>query len=70
MLKNYLSLTFHLVLLLFFNFDVVWQLKGFEVVRAVHLEAVPFDVERDLLTPTYKKKRAPLLKYYQVNNNV
>ncbi|XP_078169338.1 long chain acyl-CoA synthetase 4-like [Carex rostrata] len=41
------------------------KLKGFEVVRAVHLEAVPFDVERDLLTPTYKKKRAPLLKYYQ-----
>ncbi|KAJ4797512.1 Long-Chain Acyl-CoA Synthetase [Rhynchospora pubera] len=41
------------------------KLKGFEVVRAVHLESVPFDVERDLLTPTYKKKRVPLLKYYQ-----
>ncbi|KAJ4749579.1 Long-Chain Acyl-CoA Synthetase [Rhynchospora pubera] len=41
------------------------KLKGFEVVRAVHLEPVPFDVERDLLTPTYKKKRVPLLKYYQ-----
>jgi long-chain acyl-CoA synthetase len=45
----------------------VFQLKGFEVVRAVHLEPVPFDAERDLLTPTYKKKRVPLLKYYQVN---
>ncbi|KAL2610899.1 hypothetical protein R1flu_022591 [Riccia fluitans] len=41
------------------------KLKGFEVIRAVHLEPVPFDVERDLLTPTYKKKRPQLLKYYK-----
>ncbi|XP_020573312.1 long chain acyl-CoA synthetase 4-like [Phalaenopsis equestris] len=41
------------------------KLKGFEFVKAVHLEAVPFDMERDLLTPTYKKKRPQLLKYYQ-----
>jgi long-chain acyl-CoA synthetase len=42
------------------------QLKGFEMIRAVHLESVPFDMERDLITPTYKKKRPQLLKYYQV----
>ncbi|KAH0910613.1 hypothetical protein HID58_033934 [Brassica napus] len=41
------------------------KLKGFEIIRAVHLEPVPFDIERDLLTPTYKKKRPQLLKYYQ-----
>lgn len=43
-----------------------WQLKGFEFVKAVHLDPVPFDMERDLITPTYKKKRPQLLKYYQV----
>ncbi|XP_077226588.1 long chain acyl-CoA synthetase 4-like [Tasmannia lanceolata] len=41
------------------------QLKGFEFVKAIRLEPVPFDMERDLLTPTYKKKRPQLLKYYQ-----
>ncbi|KAF5729751.1 long chain acyl-CoA synthetase 4 [Tripterygium wilfordii] len=42
------------------------KLKGFEFVKAVHLDPVPFDIERDLLTPTYKKKRPQLLKYYKV----
>nr|DAD43595.1 TPA_asm: hypothetical protein HUJ06_001825 [Nelumbo nucifera] len=28
---------------------------------------MPFDMERDLLTVTYKKKRPQLLKYYQVS---
>ncbi|RVX04094.1 Long chain acyl-CoA synthetase 4 [Vitis vinifera] len=42
------------------------KLKGFEFVKAVHLDPVPFDMERDLITPTYKKKRPQLLKYYQV----
>lgn len=41
-------------------------MKGFEIVKAVHLDPVAFDMERDLLTPTYKKKRPQLLKYYQV----
>ncbi|GJM93558.1 hypothetical protein PR202_ga10123 [Eleusine coracana subsp. coracana] len=31
----------------------------------VHLDPVPFDMERDLITPTYKKKRPQLLKHYQ-----
>ncbi|KZV21900.1 long chain acyl-CoA synthetase 4-like [Dorcoceras hygrometricum] len=42
------------------------KLKGFEVIKAVHLDPRPFDIERDLLGPTYKKKRAQFLKYYQV----
>lgn len=42
------------------------QLKGFEMLKAVHLEPVAFDMERDLITPTFKKKRPQLLKHYQV----
>ncbi|XP_076895073.1 long chain acyl-CoA synthetase 4-like [Bidens hawaiensis] len=41
------------------------KLKGFEFVKAVELDPVPFDIERDLLTPTMKKKRPQMLKYYQ-----
>ncbi|CAN8325718.1 unnamed protein product [Cochlearia groenlandica] len=41
------------------------KMKGFEIIKAVHLDAVAFDMERDLLTPTYKKKRPQLLKHYQ-----
>lgn len=41
------------------------KLKGFEFIKAVHLDPMPFDIERDLLTPTYKKKRPQMLKYYQ-----
>nr|AFD33346.1 acyl-activating enzyme 2 [Cannabis sativa] len=41
------------------------KLKGFEFIRAVHLDPEAFDIERDLITPTYKKKRPQLLKYYQ-----
>ncbi|KAJ9706173.1 hypothetical protein PVL29_001633 [Vitis rotundifolia] len=41
------------------------KLKGFEFIKAVHLDPVPFDMERDLITPTYKKKRPQMLKYYQ-----
>ncbi|KAK2993857.1 hypothetical protein RJ640_003969 [Escallonia rubra] len=41
------------------------KLKGFELIKAVHLDPIPFDMDRDLLTPTFKKKRAQFLKYYQ-----
>ncbi|CAK9140507.1 unnamed protein product [Ilex paraguariensis] len=41
------------------------KLKGFEFIKAVHLDPTPFDMDRDLLTPTYKKKRTQFLKYYQ-----
>ncbi|KAJ0672328.1 putative long-chain-fatty-acid--CoA ligase [Helianthus annuus] len=41
------------------------KLKGFEFMKAIHLDPVPFDMERDLLTPTFKKKRPQMLKYYQ-----
>ncbi|KAM7487861.1 hypothetical protein LguiB_025345 [Lonicera macranthoides] len=43
-------------------------LKDFEFAKAVHLDPVPFDMDRDLLTRTFKKKRPQLLiKYYQVS---
>ncbi|KAJ8530135.1 hypothetical protein K7X08_036970 [Anisodus acutangulus] len=41
------------------------QLRGFEMLRAVHLEPNPFDIERDLVTPTFKLKRPQLLNYYK-----
>lgn len=41
------------------------KLKGFEFIKAVHLDPVPFDMERGLLTPTFKKKRPQLLEYYK-----
>ncbi|KAG6688360.1 hypothetical protein I3843_11G119300 [Carya illinoinensis] len=41
------------------------KLKGFEYIKAVHLDPEPFDMERDLITPTFKKRRPQLLKYYQ-----
>ncbi|KAG5538238.1 hypothetical protein RHGRI_018983 [Rhododendron griersonianum] len=41
------------------------KLKGFELIKGVHLDPIPFDMDRDLLTPTFKKKRDKFLKYYQ-----
>ncbi|GFP85440.1 long chain acyl-coa synthetase 2 [Phtheirospermum japonicum] len=41
------------------------NLRGFEMLRAVHLEPVPFDIDRDLITPTFKLKRPQLYKYYK-----
>lgn len=40
---------------LFPGLDVFWH------------DPEPFDMDRDLLTPTFKKKRPQLLKYYQVH---
>ncbi|GMH02733.1 hypothetical protein Nepgr_004572 [Nepenthes gracilis] len=41
------------------------KLRGFEMLRGVYLEAIPFDFERDLVTPTFKLKRPQLLRYYK-----
>ncbi|GAB4818389.1 hypothetical protein N2152v2_005435 [Parachlorella kessleri] len=41
------------------------RLKGFELVKEVHLEVEPFSVENDLMTPSLKVKRPQLLKHYQ-----
>ncbi|CAK8575758.1 unnamed protein product [Lathyrus sativus] len=41
------------------------QFRGFELIKAVFLEPIPFDVERDLVTPTFKLKRPQLLKHYK-----
>lgn len=41
------------------------RLKGFEMVKAVHLDAEPFSVENDLMTPSMKVKRPQLLVHYK-----
>ncbi|KAE8660567.1 Long chain acyl-CoA synthetase 1 [Hibiscus syriacus] len=41
------------------------KMRGFEYIKGVILEAQPFDMERDLVTATLKKKRNNMLKYYQ-----
>ncbi len=40
------------------------KLKGFEVVRDIHLEAELFSVDNDLLTPTFKLKRPQVCASY------
>ncbi|KAL2254705.1 UNVERIFIED_CONTAM: Long chain acyl-CoA synthetase 2 [Sesamum indicum] len=46
------------------------NLRGFEMLRGVHLEPAPFGIDRDLVTPTFKLKRPQLLKYYKVNESL
>ncbi|KAK9904572.1 hypothetical protein M0R45_000594 [Rubus argutus] len=41
------------------------KLRGFEYIKGIIVEPRPFDMERDLVTATLKKKRNQLLKYYQ-----
>ncbi|WCJ33829.1 long-chain acyl-CoA synthetase 2 [Euphorbia peplus] len=41
------------------------KLRGFEMLKAVHLEPRLFDMEREMVTPTMKLKRPQLLKYYK-----
>jgi long-chain acyl-CoA synthetase len=41
------------------------KLKGFEVVKKIHIDSQLFSVENDLLTPTFKSKRPQLQKKYQ-----
>ncbi|RDX80169.1 Long chain acyl-CoA synthetase 1, partial [Mucuna pruriens] len=43
------------------------KLKGFEYIKGVVLDPQPFDMERDLVTSTMKKRRNNMLKYYQVS---
>ncbi|XP_066362052.1 long chain acyl-CoA synthetase 1-like [Miscanthus floridulus] len=41
------------------------KLRGFEYIKGIVLDPVPFDIERDLVTATMKKKRKNMLNYYQ-----
>ena len=43
------------------------KLKSFELIKAVHLEAEPWSVDNDLLTPTFKLRRPQLQKRYQAD---
>ncbi|KAK9667418.1 hypothetical protein RND81_14G254800 [Saponaria officinalis] len=45
------------------------KLRGYEMLRGVEIEPNAFDVERDLITPTYKLKRPQLAKYYKDSIN-
>lgn len=60
----------YIFLYIFFHLHFVrifeHQMRGFEYIKGVILEPRAFDMERDLVTATLKKKRNNLLKYYQV----
>ncbi|CAM8927464.1 unnamed protein product [Rhodiola kirilowii] len=43
------------------------KLRGFEAIKGITVESQIFDVERELLTATMKKKRNKLLKLYQAD---
>ena len=40
-------------------------LKGFEMVKKLHLDSIPWSPDNGLLTPTFKMKRVDLKKKYQ-----
>ncbi|KAL0927379.1 hypothetical protein M5K25_001543 [Dendrobium thyrsiflorum] len=42
------------------------KLRGFEYISGIVVDPQPFDIERDLITATMKKKRSQMLKYYKV----
>lgn len=48
------------------DFACCVQVKGFEAIRGVTLDAEQFSVENDCMTPTFKFKRPQLQKRYQV----
>jgi hypothetical protein len=48
--------------------SVCVQLKGFEAIRGVTLDAEQFSTDNDCLTPTFKFKRPQLQKRYQVSS--
>ncbi|KAG9145784.1 hypothetical protein Leryth_011222 [Lithospermum erythrorhizon] len=41
------------------------KLRGFEFIKGVFLESEPFEFQKDLVTPTLKKRRDRLLKCYK-----
>jgi long-chain acyl-CoA synthetase len=41
------------------------KIRGFEFIKAVHVEHQPFTVERNQLTPTFKIRRVDMQKCYQ-----
>jgi len=45
------------------------KLNGFEFIKAIHLVTVPFSVDNDLMTPTFKLRRVNLLKHYKDDIN-
>jgi long-subunit acyl-CoA synthetase (AMP-forming) len=56
---------FNKKILLLMSF-LMYQLKGFEQIKGVILDPHPFDMDRELVTATMKKRRNIMLKYYQV----
>lgn len=47
------------------SFGKVNDLKGFENIKAIHIEEHEFSVDNDMLTPTFKLKRDIAKKHYR-----
>lgn len=41
------------------------KLRGFEMIKGVHLYPEEFSIEKDLITPTFKLRRPQLLEYFK-----